>query len=302
MKTELLYEFKVLAEIGNFQEAADKLFLSQSALSKHIMIMEDELGFALMEHKRNKFTLTPAGLDFLPYAQSMCDLWNNCTKSLMGRSKNILLDIGVSHLSDIENDLFSKAVSDYSDQYPNSMVRTSVIKGNENVENLLLKDDSHSPYCCLISKRLSTDKNRFSSAYIDSQILYTSPIMILSRADHPQAGKEFNLDDFGTYSLVALSFYSIQNMLTSRVFRDSKVRAFFAHTVTSMQSVFEFVEKHNCIYMATDPLDPARIPEGLVLTPLSNKVSVETYVAYTQDFEKPNEKEFLNCLIKRFQG
>lgn len=299
MKIEHLYEFKVLAETGNFQVAADKLFLSQSALSKHIMMMEDELGFTLMEHKKNKFTLTPQGENFLPYATNMCDMWNDYSKSFMSHSQAKLLDIGVCHLSNIENDLFSDAVSLFKETYPNSMIRTSFISAGDNIENLLLKDDSNSPYCCLISKRLSSDANKFSSN-ISSQTLYTTPISIMTRADHPLAGKEFNLDELGRYSLISHSFYTTANALTRRVFRDSKVRAFFVHTFTSMRSIYEFIDKHNCIYMLTEPLETEDMPDNFVLTPVLSDVRVETFVAYTQDFEQQYEKIFLDCLLKKF--
>ena len=40
MELSHLAEFIILAETGNYLEAAEELFISQSTLSKHIMSME----------------------------------------------------------------------------------------------------------------------------------------------------------------------------------------------------------------------------------------------------------------------
>ena len=40
MNTMFYKEFTVLAEVKNFGEAAERLFISQSTLSKHIKLME----------------------------------------------------------------------------------------------------------------------------------------------------------------------------------------------------------------------------------------------------------------------
>ncbi len=43
MKTELIHEFIVTAETLNLTAAAQKLYISQSNLSRHIKELEDEL-------------------------------------------------------------------------------------------------------------------------------------------------------------------------------------------------------------------------------------------------------------------
>ncbi|VUX15208.1 Hca operon transcriptional activator [Streptococcus pasteurianus] len=57
MDLEHLYEFAVLAESKNFSEAAEKLFISQSALSKHIKSLEQELGVPLFNRENRSATL-----------------------------------------------------------------------------------------------------------------------------------------------------------------------------------------------------------------------------------------------------
>ena len=59
-----LRQFKYLlsiAEEGTFTAAAEKLFISQSALSQQVKSMEDELGVPLFDRSRNRLRFTQAG-------------------------------------------------------------------------------------------------------------------------------------------------------------------------------------------------------------------------------------------------
>ncbi|PZC44324.1 MAG: DNA-binding transcriptional regulator, LysR family [Chloroflexi bacterium] len=53
---------------GSFRKAAKSLFVSQSAVSNRIRLLEIELGAELFHRFRNGVTLTEAGRVFLPYA------------------------------------------------------------------------------------------------------------------------------------------------------------------------------------------------------------------------------------------
>lgn len=56
--------FIALAETGNFHRAAERLHLSQPALSRQIAALEREIGTALFERGARAVTLTPAGASF----------------------------------------------------------------------------------------------------------------------------------------------------------------------------------------------------------------------------------------------
>ncbi len=64
-------EFVVLSETLHYANAADKLYTTQSTLSKHIQSMEKELGSPLFSRGYHKLELTPFGRMLLPYAYDM---------------------------------------------------------------------------------------------------------------------------------------------------------------------------------------------------------------------------------------
>jgi len=68
--TSLRY-FREVAQQGSLRQAAARLFVAQSALSRHIVTLEKELGAALFERHARGMTLTPAGRLFLEYADQV---------------------------------------------------------------------------------------------------------------------------------------------------------------------------------------------------------------------------------------
>lgn len=66
-------EFITLVEVGNYQRAADELFITQSVLSKHIMALEKDLGYDLLLRKYRKLELTDEGRRFLIHAKKLSD-------------------------------------------------------------------------------------------------------------------------------------------------------------------------------------------------------------------------------------
>ena len=61
MELRQLKYFLSIAEEGTLTAAAEKLFISQSALSQQVKSMEDELGVPLFDRSRNRLQFTQAG-------------------------------------------------------------------------------------------------------------------------------------------------------------------------------------------------------------------------------------------------
>ena len=78
MDISYIREFVMLADCLNFSEAAERLFISQSSLSKHIRSLERELGTALFDRTTRSIRLSAAGEVYLPYARKIAAL---CSES-----------------------------------------------------------------------------------------------------------------------------------------------------------------------------------------------------------------------------
>ncbi|MEU4153467.1 LysR substrate-binding domain-containing protein [Streptomyces sp. NPDC026659] len=67
--------FAAVAEELSFTRAAQRLFVSQPALSKQIRMLERQLGTELFRRDRRTVRLTPAGEALLPHARAVLAAW-----------------------------------------------------------------------------------------------------------------------------------------------------------------------------------------------------------------------------------
>lgn len=91
MTTDRLMEFQMLAQTLHYGRAAEKLFLSQSVLSRHIQDMEKELGAQLFRRGPHGVSLTPAGaylyresLNYLQQTERAAERINSAGVGLAG--------------------------------------------------------------------------------------------------------------------------------------------------------------------------------------------------------------------------
>ena len=85
-----LQAFARIAELGTFHKAAQALHLSQSALSRRISKLEEELGVRLLDRTTRKVRLTAVGRDFLPQARRLIEDLENSLAGLRDMAKRRL--------------------------------------------------------------------------------------------------------------------------------------------------------------------------------------------------------------------
>ncbi|MCR8725821.1 LysR family transcriptional regulator [Frigidibacter sp. ROC022] len=75
MDLKLVRTFLEVSRTGSFVAAADRLFLTQSAVSLRIRRLEDDLGQPLFHRSKAGAELTHAGREFEHYALSLLNVW-----------------------------------------------------------------------------------------------------------------------------------------------------------------------------------------------------------------------------------
>lgn len=72
----------LLSETGSFSHLAEKLNISQPALSKHILTLEKELGVQLFDRTEMPLKMTAAGEHFIKEAKALLDKENQLLRSM----------------------------------------------------------------------------------------------------------------------------------------------------------------------------------------------------------------------------
>lgn len=87
MELNYLREFVTLAQTCNYHEAADLLYITQPTLSKHIKVLEQELGRELFLRTSRKVVLTEFGRSYLPYATRIVEIDRECDRKLFTKTE-----------------------------------------------------------------------------------------------------------------------------------------------------------------------------------------------------------------------
>ena len=82
MDIGLLKTFLEVNRTRHFGQAAENLFLTQSAVSARIRLLEQTVGVQLFIRTRNNIELTPAGNRFLKYADTILNTWNRARQEI----------------------------------------------------------------------------------------------------------------------------------------------------------------------------------------------------------------------------
>lgn len=98
MEIRQLQYFVGIAETGRFSETSKMLYVTQSAVSQQIKLLEEELGTQLFVRQAHNATLTESGQELLPLAKSVLRGVSEC-KSRISDLKGLLcgtLNIGLT--------------------------------------------------------------------------------------------------------------------------------------------------------------------------------------------------------------
>lgn len=87
MTLQQLRYVTAISETGSFNKAAERLFIAQPSLTSAIKELEKELGITLFNRSGRGATLTAAGSDFLPYAQSVLNRYQDLVDVFGGGEK-----------------------------------------------------------------------------------------------------------------------------------------------------------------------------------------------------------------------
>ena len=136
MNSRSIEYFLVTAEELNFTRAAERLFISQQALSSHIKRLEDEYNIELFERKPTT-RLTLAGQQMALYGRQILEAEKNMRAAFSDINKNCLgnMKIGMARLR--SHVFFPLLWNHYHASHPN--ISVELVNGNTNALSELLE-------------------------------------------------------------------------------------------------------------------------------------------------------------------
>lgn len=169
LSLQLLDQFVVLARTKNFTRAAEELHLSQSALSRAIQKLEDQLGHPLFERKPREVVLTELGELLLQRAKHILQLMEDTFSELSEAGRRGRIRLGA--IPTIAPYFLPSLLSSFAKKYPD----IAVIVQEDTTENLI-KRCHHGEIDLAILALPLLAKNLEVEALFDEELLLVVPV------------------------------------------------------------------------------------------------------------------------------
>jgi LysR family transcriptional activator of glutamate synthase operon len=287
MEINYLKEFVVLAQTGNFLEAADILYSSQSALSKHIKSMELELGVSLFDRTTRKVNISKFGQLLLPYAKQIVELQDKYTAILQNsiEAEREILTVGSIHSLAQYN--ISDIFANFKKSRPQSTINV-VQGGSEEMKGMLRQRKCELAFI-RFSDEVDEDLVRIPYA-VDTMVAVlpvthplarqkTIPLLMLANEDILLTAKQTMLYRLGINACEQSGF-------TPKV----------AYTDHNLRDICDLVAKGTGVALLMKQLALYVSNPKIVIVDISPSVSTQINLCYLKDVELSDAaKHFLSC-------
>lgn len=140
METRTIEAFLILGNCLNFTKSAERVYISQPALSRQIVHLEEEFDCELFSRNKRTVELTEYGKASIEYAQRICneiDQWKLRVKQLRNKGAE---QLRIGFLQDFPNDFFPRLVQTFSVNHPNVEMSFRDMGINEIVDSIMHGD------------------------------------------------------------------------------------------------------------------------------------------------------------------
>jgi DNA-binding transcriptional LysR family regulator len=118
MNTQQLESFVQVAERLNCARAAEALNITQSAVSRQIRSLEEELGTQLFHRSTRSVSLTPAGISFLNDAKDILLKLQTSAQKLRSHSNTTIQILSIGCMNGTYLSLLTPLLDDFRNQFP----------------------------------------------------------------------------------------------------------------------------------------------------------------------------------------
>lgn len=174
LSTQEIQYVLAVAETGSITKAAEKLFISQSALSQAIMKTEVNIGALLFDRDQKKLPLTEAGVMFVKYGTKIIRYMEQIEQDIQKRARltHEQLRIGIPYY--LGSQVMPPALKAYHQKHPEIQVLL-LEKSSSQLEDELLRQ----------SIDLAVLPLPFQSSKIAYEPLFEGPMSLLIPANSP---------------------------------------------------------------------------------------------------------------------
>ncbi|MCV0438063.1 MAG: LysR family transcriptional regulator [Hydrogenophaga sp.] len=243
MNLRFVEAFYWVASLKSVTRAADKLFLTQSAMSSRIAALEEELGVLLLDRRDKQFRLTVAGARFFTYAQRMLALQREA-KAEMGSGAALAVSLRIGAIESVLHSWLIPWIEKLRTDHPALALELTVETTPILVEQV----------------QRGTQDIVFAAlpAAADGVRSHNLPPMEMVFIGHAQRHRKrrYALDDLAALELLTFQRGSHPHVALLDLFRQEEVEPGRVHTISSISAMVQLVQ--GGFGVATLPLNAVR--------------------------------------------
>jgi DNA-binding transcriptional LysR family regulator len=124
MELRQLRAFIEVASAGHYGRAAERLHISQPALSQRIQALEREIGLPLLQRSAREVRLAPAGTALLPHAQRMVQVEDQVLHDVKAYLSGVVGRLRLAYQSAGDMTLAGSIIAEFRRRFPRVEVET----------------------------------------------------------------------------------------------------------------------------------------------------------------------------------
>lgn len=181
MELKTLRYFLAVADEGSFTKAAETLYMTQPALSRQVMALENELGVQLYNRGSRAITLTESGQRLRERAQEIVALADSASREITACDEEVAGSVCIGAGESFTSATVAKAAARLRERCPRI---TFQLRSGNAVDLLAGLDSGQLDFCLLIQP---VDISRYQSCRAAERDTWG----LIMRHDNPLAAKEF---------------------------------------------------------------------------------------------------------------
>jgi DNA-binding transcriptional LysR family regulator len=115
--------FIAIADHGSFQKAADRLHITQTALTRRLQNLEALLGVKLVERTTRSVALTRIGREFLPQGRRLLSDLASALTEIRETGKAERGDVSIACVPTVGVQYLPRVIQEYSTRHPNNRIK-----------------------------------------------------------------------------------------------------------------------------------------------------------------------------------
>ena len=231
MNIDDLQAFIAVADTGSFSLAAEKLFITQPAVSKRIAALEASLNHKVFDRIGRHVALTPAGTELLPRAQNIIQQLKDTKRTLQELSGEIVgvLRIATSHHIGLHH--LPPILQRFSDQHPEVNLEVEFVDSEKAYRRVAEGE------CELGIVTLAPS----STAPLSAEIIWPDPLSFVVSSRHPLAQKgikqKISLQELGRYRAILPDATTYTGRLIRSHFESANVKIDSGMTTNYLETI-----------------------------------------------------------------